>query len=216
MRLPEFRQFFLPLALMLAVLLSGTAYAVFLPGMGGDPTAAQQARAVQASHYVGSQACQSCHEDEYARWSKTAMANVVQDPRLRPNAIIPDLAHADPMVKFGKYDVAFTYGSIWKQRYFHKVGDDYFVYPVQWDIQNRKWLAYHVPDQNGDWWAKFYPDPAGDNMGRPTGPLCDGCHSVNYDIETKKPAEWNVGCEQCHGAGSAHAAHPTRLKIDSK
>ena len=38
----------------------------------------------------------------------------------------------------------------------------------------------------------------------PTGPLCDGCHSVNYDIETKTVTEWNVGCERCHGAGSAH------------
>jgi predicted CXXCH cytochrome family protein len=26
-------------------------------------------------------------------------------------------------------------------------------------------------------------------------------------------AEWNVGCERCHGAGSAHAANPTRLNI---
>ncbi|HTI01861.1 MAG TPA: cytochrome c3 family protein [Acidisoma sp.] len=192
---------------------AGAAHAVFMPGMAGDPIAQSQAKAVLAAHYVGSQACQSCHRDEYARWSKTAMANIVQDPKLRPSAIIPDLAHADPMVKFTKDDVAFTYGSIWKQRYFHKVGDDYFVFPVQWDVINKKWLPYHVPDKGGDWWAPFYPDPAGDNMGRPTGPLCDGCHSVNYNIETKQPSEWNVGCEMCHGAGSTHVAHPTRDNI---
>ena len=34
-----------------------------------------------------------------------------------------------------------------------------------------------------------------DQMQRPTGPLCDGCHSTNYDIETKEVTEWNVGCE---------------------
>jgi predicted CXXCH cytochrome family protein len=45
-------------------------------------------------------------------------------------------------------------------------------------------------------------------MKRPTGPLCDGCHSVGYDIRTKQVAEWNVGCERCHGPGSAHVAHP--------
>jgi predicted CXXCH cytochrome family protein len=50
-------------------------------------------------------------------------------------------------------------------------------------------------------------------MERPTGPLCDGCHSVNYDIKTKTVAEWNVGCEACHGAGSAHAAQPLRTNI---
>ena len=56
----------------------------------------------------------------------------------------------------------------------------------------------------------FYPP---DNMQRPTGPTCDGCHSVDYDIQTKQVAEWNVGCERCHGPGSEHVAHPTRANI---
>src|ERR1700761_8593151 len=172
MRLSQMRAFILPLISVLVVAGASVAYAVFMPGMGGDPSAAEQAKAVQGAHYVGSQACQSCHQAEYARWQKTAMANIVQDPKTHPNAIIPDLAHADPMVKFGKDDVAFTYGSIWKQRYFHKVGDDYFVFPVQWDIRNKKWLPYHAADGT-DWWTKLVPDPTGDNMGRPTGPLCD-------------------------------------------
>ncbi len=50
-------------------------------------------------------------------------------------------------------------------------------------------------------------------MHRPTGPTCDGCHSVGYDIHTKQVAEWNVGCERCHGPGSEHVAHPTRANI---
>jgi predicted CXXCH cytochrome family protein len=50
-------------------------------------------------------------------------------------------------------------------------------------------------------------------MQRPTGPTCDGCHSVNYDIHTKQVTEWNVGCERCHGPGSEHVAHPTRTNI---
>jgi predicted CXXCH cytochrome family protein len=207
------RGFLAALAAVLFISLCGGAYAIFMPGMAGDPSAADQRAAVNGAHYVGSQACQSCHQDEFARWSKTRMANVVRDPKTHPDAIIPDLAHADPMVKFTKDDIAFVYGSKWKQRYFHKVGDDYFPYPVQWDITNKKWLAYHVPDKGGDWWAGLYPDPAGDNSGRPTGPLCDGCHSVNYNIQTKQVTEWNVGCEQCHGAGSVHAAHPTRANI---
>jgi hypothetical protein len=33
-----------------------------------------------------------------------------------------------------------------------------------------------------------------DNMQRPTGPACDACRSVDYDIHTKQAAEWNVGC----------------------
>ena len=50
-------------------------------------------------------------------------------------------------------------------------------------------------------------------MPRPTGPLCDGCHSVNYDVKTKTVTEWNVGCEKCHGPGSEHTAQPTAPNI---
>lgn len=130
------------------------------------------------------------------------MANVVRDPAQHPDAITPDLNVPDPLVTFGKSDIAFVYGSKWKQRYFRKVGDDYFPLPAQWDVAHRKWKAYHVPD-GADWWTKVYP-PGNDQ--RPTGPLCDGCHSVNYDIATKRPTEWNVGCERCHGPGSDHVA----------
>jgi predicted CXXCH cytochrome family protein len=81
---------------------------------------------------------------------------------------------------------------------------------VQWDIGNKKWMKYHVADTGADWWTAYYPS---DNMQRPTGPTCDGCHSVDYDIHTKQVAEWNVGCERCHGPGSEHVAHPARLNI---
>jgi hypothetical protein len=54
------------------------------------------------------------------------MANVVCDPKTHPDAIIPDLSKPDPLVKFTKDDIAFVYGSNWKQRYFTKKGDDYY------------------------------------------------------------------------------------------
>jgi len=34
---------------------------------------------------------------------------------------------------FGIDQVAFVYGSRWKQRYFTRRGDDYFPLPAQWD-----------------------------------------------------------------------------------
>ncbi len=92
---------------------------------------------------------------------------------------------------------------------FTKIGDDYFPQPAQWDVTHGKWSGYFVPN-NADWWAPLYPP---DNFKRPTGPLCDGCHSVNYDIATKTVSEWNVGCEKCHGPGSAHVARPVRDTI---
>ena len=169
----------------------------------------QPVASVASSHYVGSTECKDCHTEIYDRWKKTRMANVVQDPHAHPDAIIPDLSKPDPLLTFSKDDIAFTYGSKWKQRYFKQVGDDYFVFPSQWDVTNKVWRPYFV--KNGtDWWAEHYPP---DNFQRPTGPLCDGCHSVNYDIATKKVTEWNVGCERCHGPGSEHVAHQGRPNI---
>jgi predicted CXXCH cytochrome family protein len=169
---------------------------------------AQQIQTAQSAHYVGSKSCEKCHEQIYARWKKTPMANVVRDPREHPEAIIPDLA-TNTVAKFTKEQVAFVYGSLWKQRYFTKIGDDYFPLSAQWDVTDHKWLPYFV--KNGtDWWAPLYPP---DNLQRPTGPTCDGCHSVDYNIHSKQVAEWNVGCERCHGPASEHLEHPTRGNI---
>lgn len=175
--------------------------------------AAEQAAAVNGAHYVGSKACQGCHQEIYARWTKTAMANVLRDPKVHPDAFAADPATAPPDLRFSKNDVAFIYGSIWKQRYWKKSGDTYVPLLAQWNFATKKWSKYHVPDKGGDWWAPHYPDPKGDNSGRPTGPTCDGCHSIDFNIDTQQPFEWNVGCEECHGAGSAHVAHPTKGNI---
>jgi len=188
------------------------AYIRSLPivaALAAETSTPAQSGPVTDAHYVGSAACQTCHKDIYARWSKSRMANVVRDPRQHPEAIIPDLSKPDPMVTFSKDDIAFVYGSRWKQRYFTKIGDDYFPQPAQWDVTHGMWKRSFVPN-NADWWAPLYPP---DKFKRPTGPLCDGCHSVNYNIATKAVSEWNVGCEKCHGAGSAHVARPMRDTI---
>jgi hypothetical protein len=85
------------------------------------PTASAQSPEGPNVSYVGSNACQNCHPAIYARWSKTRMANVVRDPKTHPEAILPDLTKPDPLVKFTRDDIAFVYGSKWKQRYFTKV-----------------------------------------------------------------------------------------------
>ena len=165
----------------------------------------QQVATASSAHYVGSKACEKCHAQIYERWRKTPMANVVRDPREFPDAIIPDLS-TNTVSKFEREEVALVYGSVWKQRYFTKRGDDYYPEPAQWDVTHHVWRPYFVA-KGTDWWEPFYPS---DNMQRPTGPTCDGCHSVDYNIHTKQVAEWNVGCERCHGPGSEHVEHPTR------
>jgi predicted CXXCH cytochrome family protein len=178
-------------------------------GLATPQEKTEQEATAASAHYVGSAACQKCHAEIYERWKKTPMANVVRDPREYPDAILPNLATNNVSPKFTKDQVAFVYGSLWKQRYFTKIGDDYFPEPAQWDVTNKAWRPYFVP-KGGDWWEPFYPP---DNFKRPTGPTCDGCHSVDYNIQTKQVAEWNVGCERCHGPGSAHVDHATRGNI---
>ena len=181
------------------------ALLVLLTVLSVGSVAAQDLKAV----YVGSKACERCHVAAYKGWKQTRMANVVRDPKEHPEAVLADFTHADPVRNFELGDVAFVYGSRWKQRYFTKRGDDYFVLPAQWDVKKGKWLPYHV-EKNTDWWVPFYGES---NFERPTGPLCDGCHSVNYNVATKQVAEWNVGCEKCHGPGSLHVAQPSRKNI---
>ena len=135
----------------------GTSLSTSAPA-GGPPSSAT---------FVGSAACKSCHADIYQRWSKTAMANVVRDPKEHPDAIIPDFSKADPLVTFSMDDIALVYGTKWKQRYFKKIGDDLFPLPAQWDVTHRVWRAYNVKPGT-DWWTKFY---GADNLERPTGPF---------------------------------------------
>jgi predicted CXXCH cytochrome family protein len=175
-----------------ALLLSGKAY-------GQQP----------AAHFTGSESCKGCHAEAYEGWKKTRMANVIQDPKEHPAAVLGDFAHADPLRTFGLDEVAFVYGTRWKQRYFTKRGDDFYVLPAQWDVKKGRWLPFHV-EAGTDWWVSHYGPT---NFDRPTGALCDGCHSVNYNVQTKQVTEWNVGCEKCHGPGSLHVEHPTKKNI---
>jgi predicted CXXCH cytochrome family protein len=165
--------------------------------------------AASAQNFVGSAECRVCHTAIYDRWKNTRMANVVRDPKVHPEAIIPDLTKPDPLLTFTKDQIAWVYGSKWKQRYFTRIGDDTYPLGAQWDVTHKQWRPYQVANGT-DWWTKFYP---GGNTTRPTSALCDGCHSVNYDLRAKKPTEWNVGCEKCHGPGGAHVNGPSRANI---
>lgn len=175
--------------------------------LGAETAAAQASHGMVAAHYTGSAACEKCHADIYHRWKKTWMANVVRSPQEYPEAIIADFLTTNHLVNFSTNDIALVYGGKWKQRYFKQVGNDYFPFPAQWDVTHKTWRPYFAKD---DWWSPFYPP---DNFQRPTGPTCDGCHSVNYDIHTKTVTEWNVGCERCHGPGSEHVKNPVSGNI---
>jgi predicted CXXCH cytochrome family protein len=172
-----------------------------------SPIPSGQNPSTASAQFVGSAACAACHREIYDRWQKTLMANVVRNPHEHPDAIIPDLSKPNPLVTFTVDDIAFVYGSKWKQRYFKKIGNDYYPLPAQWDVIHKKWRPYSAKE---DWWVPFYPP---DNFHRPTSTTCDGCHSVNFNIATHTVTEWNVGCERCHGPGSEHVKNPVSALI---
>ncbi len=136
------------------------------------------------------------------------MANVVRDPREHPDAIIPDLATkpSPSSRRIRSHSFTAASGSSATSR---KLATTIFRCRRSGKSPTTSGASISCRERR-DWWAPFYPP---DNMQRPTGPTCDGCHSVGYDIHTKQVAEWNVGCERCHGPGSEHAAHPSRGNI---
>ena len=197
------------LSVLSLILLSVVLLSVVAGAQNPAQIHAQKQTPSSKPHYVGSEACKNCHLSQFNSWKKSRMANILLDPKQHPEAVVGDFKDPDPVRTFTLDDVAFTYGGRFKQRYFAKRGDDYFPLPAQWDVAKQKWLPYHV-EAGTDWWVPYYGTT---NFDRPTGPTCDGCHSVNYDVHTKRVTEWNVGCEKCHGPGSAHVAHATKANI---
>ena len=146
----------------------------------------------------------------------------------------------DPSDAPRTYPVQMTYGgAVYKQRLLYKVGDAHFPF-VQYntegkaeyaDRSRKPWRDYH-----GDWLynetTKKLADPA---KTKAFEIQCASCHFNGYtltptveggfvagavndpngelDIDGDGvPNELNLGCENCHGAGSAHAAAPRRSK----
>ena len=102
-----------------------SAQASTVPGVPPVLTATPPAIAVSqpaantaavGARYVGSRACQRCHAATYERWSHTRMANIITDPKVNPRAVLGDFKTPNPLVTFRLEDVAFVYGTKWKQR----------------------------------------------------------------------------------------------------
>lgn len=102
----------------------------------------------------------------------------------------------------------------WKQRFHTKIGNSWYVLPIQYNIKTGAWTDYnpqHWYDLNTN--LPLYTNPAT----LPTDVVkanaedrnCIGCHGVGPQVEFNattgewigKPKEWNIGCEACHGPG---------------
>lgn len=162
------------------------------PGSDESETGGTPAQDYADATYVGSERCAECHDRVYAKWLGTNHSRVIQSVEENPLAIIGDFTQPFPdsvTDPFSAEDVVYIHGVQWKQRY---IDADWHVRPAQWNIDTEAWAPYEAEEwQERDWRT-----------------LCAYCHTVGYDIETNEWNELSVGCEACHGPGSAHSDNP--------
>ena len=81
-------------------------------------------------------------------------------PKVNPSVVLGDFSKPNPLVTFKLEDVAFVYGTKWKQRYFIRKGNDYYPANAQWDVTNRMWRPYFL-QPNTEWWVQSLPGDGG-------------------------------------------------------
>ncbi|BBO78079.1 hypothetical protein DSCW_54960 [Desulfosarcina widdelii] len=183
----------------------------------------------QIARFVGSEACRDCHKTEYDKWSgshhRWAMALADE------HSVLGDFNDAEFTYfgqtsrfyrrdgkhyvhtrgadgKPGEFQITHTFGWYPLQQYLIPFpGGRLQCLPIAWDAVKKRW--YHLypdaPLDPDDWlyWT---------NNGQNWNGMCAECHSTdlkkNYDYNKDTYAttwsEISVGCEACHGPGSAH------------
>jgi hypothetical protein len=133
--------------------------------------------------YKTAAVCKMCHKLTHADivngYEMTGHAKAMQKADAE-GAIVADFS-SNPM--FSKDKVAYVLGrGVREQAY---LDANYQVLPAKWDVKAKKWKPIQAVDG---------------------ATQCIGCHTTGFDVATKKYAEMGVGCEACHGPGSAHVA----------
>lgn len=186
-----------------------------------------------APRFVGSSTCAGCHAGEFRQWQQSHHHQAMQaatDASVLGDFNNASLAEGDaarfsrhgdtfvvrttgPDGKPHDYPVRYTFGVEPLQQYLLELpGGRLQAFTGAWDSR---------PQQaGGQRWFALYPEASG----KPADPLhwsaidqnwnanCASCHTTdlrkNFDATTQQYAtrfaEAGVGCEACHGPGSAH------------
>jgi predicted CXXCH cytochrome family protein len=188
----------------------------------------------ETAHFVGSESCAQCHGAQHAAWrgsqhqlamqhaTSASVLGDFNDARFTNAGVTSTFFRRDGKYfvrtdgadgKLADFEIKYTYGVAPLQQYLIELpGGHIQALSIAWDTRPQS--------QGGQRWYHLYPaerithtDPL--HWTRPAQNwnfMCSECHSTdvhrNYDpaAGTFKTtwSETSVGCEACHGAGSAH------------
>jgi len=171
----------------------------------------------QPKAFVGSEVCKTCHLEHYDAWKQTLHSRMLQDAKKNGDAIIvdidektirTDLAKKEAKLKVPSKDIyvpkldeiLYTIGSQWKQRFLIKKDKEYYITPIQFNVDSGTWVNYHEHNWKERPWLK----------------KCGGCHATGVDLKAGNFVEPGVACEACHGPGSHHAALPRSAVFEKR
>jgi predicted CXXCH cytochrome family protein len=200
------------------------------------PQSTAQKPTVVVPAFVGSAACADCHRAQTEAWKTSQHSRAMQhandktvlgdfnDAAFTYNGITSRFFKRDGKYtvrtdgadgKLADFEIRYTFGVFPLQQYLIEFPDGRVqALSIAWDSRPKA--------QGGQRWFHLYPDEKVDYRdelhwtGRQQNWnfMCADCHSVNvrknYDPASNSfKTAWSeitVGCEACHGPGSAHAA----------
>ena len=158
--------------------------------------------------YVGSEACQRCHENAYIAWRQSLHAWMTKP--IEQAAVAGrfedrySISLARPDGPSERFPVHYTLGAKRFQGFLSRLSDGrLYVLPPFWSIEWQRWLD----------WKELTPVPDSPHDLRQIWNInCFNCHATNivrnFDLSTRTFAttatEFGIGCEGCHGPGRAH------------
>jgi predicted CXXCH cytochrome family protein len=204
--------------------------------MRATPVVAPAPSDAPAAEFVGSAACASCHASEHAAWSRSQHARAMQhataqtvlgdfnDARFTFDGITSTFFRRGdryfvrtdgPDGKLTDFEVKYTFGVAPLQQYLVELpGGRLQALSITWDTRPKS--------AGGQRWFRQYPDEKLSHRdelhwtqrSQNWNFMCADCHSTQivkgYDAADDRYAttwrEMSVGCEACHGPGSAHVA----------
>ena len=202
---------------------------LFCTGCAQEKVTTEERQLVEKT-YVGSAQCAECHAQEYKLWQGSHHQRAMEVAT--PDSVEGDFEDArfdyfgvmsrfhrqggeffvdtdGPDGELQTYRVAYTFGVEPLQQYLLEYeGGRYQTLGVTWDDVRERWYHLHADAQVNHEDILHWTQPSAT-----WNYMCADCHSTNlqknYDVSAGTYAtiysEISVGCEACHGPGSAHA-----------